>query len=109
MAGFFLEMFGISLGLTLAVELPICWALGLRRRRGVLLAVLVNILTNPAAVLLCWLGMSRLLVELGVILLEALVYRWFSKNGNWNIPHPVRLSALANSASWLLGIWIGGA
>ena len=46
-----ISILAISLALTLAVEVPVafCWGL---RRRDLLLCVLVNLLTNPAVVLL---------------------------------------------------------
>lgn len=106
MTKYLLEMFGISLGMTLLIELPISRVMGMRGRKFLLLVVLVNILTNPAAVLLHWVGFSQIPVELGVIALEAAVYFWFSRDDRWNIPHPVRLSVISNATSWILGLLI---
>ncbi len=53
------EMFGVSLALTIIIELAVMGICGnwiARDRRRALLVVLVNILTNPPAVLLGWLG-----------------------------------------------------
>ena len=106
MAKYILEMFGISLGLTLLIELPIGFAMGMREKKHILLMILVNVLTNPAAVLLCWLGVPQIPVEIGVFLVEASVYYWFSRDESWNIKHPVLLALLANLISWTSGILI---
>ena len=47
-----LSAFAVSLGLTLLLELPVAWLWGLRSRHDWMTTVLVNVLTNPAAVLL---------------------------------------------------------
>ena len=54
-----------------------------------LLMFLVNVLTNPAAVLLHWLGIPQLPVELAVIFVEAMIYLWFSGDESWTLPKPV--------------------
>ena len=106
MTKYLLEMFAVSLAMTLLIELPISRVMGMRGRKLLLLVVLVNVLTNPAAVLLHWLGFSQIPVELAVIALEAAVYFWFSRDDRWNIPHPVRLSVISNATSWILGLLI---
>lgn len=108
MSAYLLEMFGVSLGLTLLLELGISRLMGLRGRDVFLLVVLVNVLTNPAAVLLNWLGLPQLPIELAVFLIEAWIYCRFAKDERWIIPHPVLLSALANGISWGFGMMIGG-
>ena len=99
-----LEMFGVSLVLTLLLELPLGWVMGLRGRKYLLLMLLVNVLTNPAAVLLHYLGLPQLPVELGVAALEAFIYLQFSKAEGWRIVHPVRLAVWCNLVSWLAGM-----
>ena len=106
MTEYLLEMFLVSLAMTLAIELPISRGMGMRGRKLLLLVALVNLLTNPAAVLLHWLGVPQIPIELGVILLEGTVYFWFSCDDGWKISHPMRLSVVANAASWLLGFLI---
>ena len=103
-----LEMFGISLLLTLALELPIAWLMGIRGKNGILLAVLVNVLTNPAAVLLCRLGAPQFPVELGVILVEGMVYYLFSRENGWKIPRPVWTAVICNAVSWVTGVLLQG-
>lgn len=106
MIQYLLEMFAVSLLLTLALELPAAYFMGLRGRRAAKLVVLVNILTNPAAVLLHWLGIPQLPIELAVVAVEALVYGWFSGDERWNIPRPIILSAVLNGFSWSVGLLI---
>lgn len=114
---YLLEMFAVSLALTIAVELAVallCFAL--RGKKAILLVILVNVLTNPPAVLLCWLGRMylqeaaylpvQLVVEIAVVAVEALVYDSFSKKEQWQIGHPVMLSVIANLCAWLSGIVI---
>lgn len=104
----YLEMFGVSLLLTLILEIPIAFCFGIRGRKGVLLVILVNILTNPAAVLLCRLGAPQIVVELGVVAVESAVYLWFSRDKSWKIPHPVWMAVVCNGISWLTGMLIQG-
>ena len=103
---YLLKMFGISLGLTLLLELPVGYLLGLRGRKNLLLAVLVNVLTNPAAVLLSYVGVPQLPVELVVFAVEGWIYLDFSRTNGWNIPHPLRLAIVCNLVSWLTGMLI---
>lgn len=105
---YLLEMFGVSLLLTLFLELPVAWMMGLRGKQYVLLVTLVNILTNPAAVLLCWLGVPQIPVEMAVVITEGVVYYRFSKEIIWRIDHPFRMSAICNAVSWLTGVLIQG-
>ena len=103
MGQYLLEMFGISLLLTLLLELPAVWVMGLRQRKTILLGILVNLLTNPAAVYLHLIGIPQIPIEIVVITVEAVVYGWFSRDENWRIPHPVRLAVIANLISWSIG------
>ena len=105
---YYLEMFGISLILTILVEGILGYLLGMRSVKQQKLMALVNILTNPAAVLLCWLGISELIVEIGVIAAECLIYYWFSKDEQWRLSHPVLLGVVLNVLSWTAGMMLGG-
>lgn len=98
------EMFSVSLVLTWLIELTVAAVMGFRDRRSILLVILVNLLTNPAAVLLCHLGIPQLPVELAVIAVEACVYTSFAKDTRWQIPHPIGLSVAANLIAWFAGI-----
>ncbi len=114
------EMFGVSLALTIIIELAVMGICGnwiARDRRRALLVVLVNILTNPPAVLLGWLGRLwppplrlplEIVVEMGVVAVEAYVYRSFAEKEEWRVAHPVKLAAAANLCSWGLGRLLSG-
>lgn len=84
--------------------------------RLLLLTVLVNVLTNPAAVLTCWLGRVYLApglwlplemaVEVAAVAVEGCVYLSFGGKQGWRIEHPIGLAVAANAVSWLLGVWL---
>lgn len=96
-------MFGVSLGLTLVIEGIVGLCFGLRSREQIILLVLVNVLTNPAAV---WLhnavGVPQIPIEISVVIIEYYVYRSFRKSHA--IPRPLLLSVTANGVSWGLGL-----
>ncbi len=121
------EMFAVSLVLTVVTELAVVYVLlwlpdrhlkPSRRinARTVLLVTLVNILTNPPAVLLCWLGRMylpaalhfpvQIAVEAVVVVTEGYVYSCFAGKPEWGIQRPVLLSCAANGCSWLLGMTV---
>lgn len=125
MRGYLIEMFAVSLLLTLVTELAVVHVLlwlperhGKRKRwinaGTVLLITLVNLLTNPPAVLLCWLGRMylpspmhfpvQIAAEAAVVAAEAYVYGCFAVKPEWGIKRPVLLSCAANGCSWLLGM-----
>lgn len=116
MAVWLLKMFSVALIVTLIVELTIALFLGIRSRNVLLLILLVNILTNPLAVLLHWLCRLylptivdlklQLGIELLVILTEALIYSSFSGKKDWKIPHPILLSVISNICSWSIGFFM---
>ena len=94
-----LEIFSVSLLLTLAIELPIAYLWGLRRRELLTVAV-ANVMTNPLAVALHLWGIPQLPIELGVVLLEGAAYSLhFEKK-------PVLLAIISNALSWGIGILI---
>ena len=108
---YLLEMFAVSLILTLVLELTAGFCFGYRRKKLLILVVLVNVLTNPPAVLLHWLGVPQIPIEIVVILIEALVYTWFSRDERWIVPKPVQFAIVGNCFSWGTGLliqWIGG-
>ncbi len=109
-----LEMFGISLLLTIGIELLAAFLLGIHDRKGMLLVILVNVLTNPPAVLCNWLcrlywefvpmAGRQIVIEVIVVITEACIYRSFMKDPQWKIKHPGWLSIVANGASWCTGV-----
>lgn len=102
---YYLQMFGLSLGLTVAIELIVGWLFGLHSREQLLLLILVNVLTNPAAVWLHhFMGLPQLPIEIAVVIVECYVYHSFQQELHRS--RPLLLSLTANGASWALGLLI---
>lgn len=97
----------VSLALTLVFELAFALVWGLRRR-DLLLVVLMNVLTNPAVVLLHHL--LRALPEVPVVIvLEAaaiLVEGLCCKHRGEQIRHPWRFALLVNLFSYGIGVFL---
>ena len=92
-----LEIFALCLGLTLAIELPIAYFWGLRRRE--LVTVLVaNVMTNPLAVALHLCGIPQIPIELGVVIAEGIAYSLHFEKRPW------RLAIVSNAVSWGIGL-----
>ena len=109
MGVYLLKMFGISLLLTLLLEWLAAFVWGLRGKNAFLLVTLVNIATNPVAVLTYWLygiylgralSAVQLVIEIVVVTVEALIYRSFAKEKSFGIKRPVWFAILANGLSW---------
>lgn len=92
--------FAVSLGLTLMLELPVVLLWGVRGRRDLWLAVLVNVLTNPAVVLLHALGCPALPLEAAAIAVEGVCYRACGED----IRRPYLLALCANVFSYTAGL-----
>lgn len=92
-----IEVFAISLGLTLLFELPIAYLWGLRRRE--LLTVLAaNLMTNPLAVALHLMGIPQIPIEIGVVLAEGAAYSLHFEKRPW------LLALVSNAISWGIGL-----
>ena len=103
-----LTRLAVSLTLTVAIEGITALLWGLRGRRELTLTVLVNCLTNPAAVLLRWVSLGLwhwsgpwplLALEAAVVLAEWRCYRAFSRK----LRRPLLFSLTANAASFGAG------
>ena len=94
------SVFAISLGLTLLLEVPFAWLWGLRDRHNLTAAVLVNVLTNPAVVLLKALGVPILLLEAAAIIAEGWCYQVCGES----VRRPWLLALLANVFSYGTGL-----
>lgn len=103
--------FLIILLITILIEVPIAWLMGVRKREEITSVILVNIITNPLANY-CLIANNRfgLIVEnnVAVLILELLVViiEWRLLSYVW--PHRSRyfclaVSLLINLASFLLG------
>ena len=100
-----LKVFALSLLFTLVIEIAAALLWGLRRK-DLLLAALVNLLTNPAVLLLHLLARSQaatLLLEAAAVVTEGLYYRRFGQS----VRAPMRFSLAANLSSFLLGLLLG--
>ena len=96
------SVFAVSLGLTLLLELPFVYLWGLRSRRDLKLAVLANVLTNPAVVLLHGLGLPALPLEAAAVAAEGFCYR---VRGD-RVRRPFLLALLVNALSYGLGLFL---
>lgn len=100
-----------SLGTTIVLELAYSVLAGIRDKITLELILLVNILTNPVVVLTYYLirfhtgwnlGITKLILEVLAIVVEAICYR----NCNKKIEHPYRLAIGANVFSFVIGACI---
>ena len=98
--------FAVSLGLTLLLEVPVAYCWGLRSRHDLTVAVLVNVLTNPAVVLRNGLLSAtpwwavQLPLEAAAIAVEGFCYRHCGEH----IRRPYLLSLCANCISYGAGL-----
>ena len=106
-----LTVLAVSLSLTLVLELAFALLLGHRDKRELTLVVLVNILTNPAVVLLYHTATGLFhwpvlpvtaVLECSAVLVEWLCYRACSHR----IVHPFRFALAANAFSYGVGCLI---
>ena len=91
------EIFMLSLGLTLLLELPMAYLWGLRRR-DLITVLAANVMTNPLAVALYLYGVPQLPIELGVVLAEGFSYSLHFEKRPW------LLSLVSNALSWGIGL-----
>lgn len=91
------EIFALSLGLTLLIELPIAYLWGLRGRQ-LATVFAANLMTNPLAVALHLSGIPQLPIEIGVVLAEGFAY------SNHFEKRPWLLALVSNAVSWGLGL-----
>ena len=108
-----LEMFLVSLILTLMIETAVALLFGVRIP-GLKVVWLANVLTNPPAVCMNWmlklwfpalpLLMRQLPIEALAVLVEAAVYHYFADEERWWIRRPVALAVTANLVSYCSGL-----
>ena len=92
-----IEIFALSLGLTLLIEVSVAYLWGLRKRE--LLTVLAaNLMTNPLAVALHLTGISQIPIEIGVVLAEGVAYSLHVDRRPW------LLAVISNGVSWGIGL-----
>lgn len=110
MLSYLLIKFGLSLFLTLLIEILLGILLKIRGK-NIVVVVLVNLLTNPLVVYLCWIFDWRfpvqLFPEVAVILIEGGIYYLFHKYGDgYNISKPFLKALALNGASYGIGLII---
>lgn len=91
------ELFMLSLGLTLLLELPIAYLWGLRGRQLLTVAA-ANVMTNPLAVALYLIGSPQIPIELGVVIAEGFAYSLHFDKRPW------LLALVSNALSWGIGL-----
>ena len=94
-----IEIFAMSLGLTLLFELPIAYLWGLRKR-ALLTVLAANLMTNPLAVALHLMGIPQIPIEIGVVLAEGAAYSLHFEKRPW------LLAIFSNAISWGIGLLI---
>ena len=94
-----IEIFAMSLGLTLLFELPIAYLWGLRRR-ALLTVLAANLMTNPLAVALHLTGIPQIPIEIGVVLAEGAAYSLHFEKRPW------LLAIFSNAISWGIGLML---
>lgn len=92
-----IEVFAMSLGLTLLFELPIAYLWGLRKR-ALLTVLAANLMTNPLAVALHLMGIPQIPIEIGVVLAEGAAYSLHFEKRPW------LLAIFSNAISWGIGL-----
>lgn len=95
--------FAGSLGITLLIEIPVA-LLFHARGKDILLVLLVNVLTNPAVVLLSELMGNEFLIQ---IILEIMVWGiegCYYKRYSINMRNVFVCSLCCNAASYIMGI-----
>lgn len=108
MISWLLPVMGISLTMTLILELTYAFLWGLRGRHNLFLVILVNVLTNPIVVFLHYwclyrselnIGIVTLFLEAGAVLTEGLCYRKLGRK----IERPFLFALSANAFSYAMG------
>ena len=101
----------VSLVATLAFEAGFFWLIGKRGKKDLLLVIAVNVITNPAVVLLYWLavlytGINPILVKAALEILAVLTEGFYYKKYGQEIRRPFLFSLAANAVSFGLGMLI---
>ena len=94
-----IEIFAMSLGLTLLFELPIAYLWGLRKR-ALVTVLAANLMTNPLAVALHLTGIPQIPIEIGVVLAEGAAYSLHFEKRPW------LLALVSNAISWGIGLML---
>ena len=94
--------FSVSLFLTLLLELPVSFLFRVRGK-DLLLVFLVNVLTNPAAVLLSTLSGDGFFAQIAVETVVILVEGWYYRRYGGAIRQPYLCAVCCNIFSYGMG------
>ena len=98
-----------SLAMTLVLEVGFFYLVGKRNKKDLLLVIMVNILTNPAVVLLYWLSalytdinsiVAKAVLEICAVLVEGYYYKRYAQD----FKKPFLFSLAANGFSYFIGV-----
>lgn len=98
--------FSVSLILTLLLELPVSYLFRVRGR-DLLLVFLVNVLTNPVAVLVSTAAGDGLFVQFGIETVVIAVEGWYYRSYGSEIRHPYLCAVVCNLFSYIVGVAAG--
>ncbi len=108
-----LESLVVSLILTIIIEVPIAILLGIRGKNDILIAIMVNVLTNPVVVFTanCILMLNNVFIynvvvailEISAVVVEFLLYKKYLRRYKKS---PFLLSLICNSISFGTGLLI---
>lgn len=111
---YYLISFSISFAVTVLIELTVSFiCFKVRRKKELELIFLVNLLTNPLAVVI-YINLSKIfkyisifvcIIEVSVFVTEALIYKSFSKEEEYeDIKKPWLFSLVLNALSFCTGL-----
>jgi len=108
MNGGIFSALAFSLAATVVLESGVFFLMGKRNRKDFLLVIMVNVLTNPAVVLLYWLTVlytpvntvfATAVLELAAFAVEGYYYKKYGQE----FRHPYLFSLAANLFSFIIG------
>lgn len=101
-----LLILAVSLILTEIFEILYAFIYGLRQRGEFFLLILINVITNPCAVILAYLGgnslVITLLIEILVVIIEGGLYSLYSET----VKKPYTFALCINALSYFTGVII---
>ena len=111
MNGELLSALGISLASTLILEAGFFLLIGKRNKKDLLLVIMVNIITNPAVVLLYWLAVlytdiNKIFTTAALEVFAVAAEGYYYKKYGWDFKRPYLFSLAANAFSLGVGMLV---
>lgn len=99
----------VSFILTIALETGFFLLIGKRNKKDLLLVVFVNIITNPAVVMLYWLAIlytdwNHTVIKIPLEIFAVLTEGYYYKKYGQDFKHPYLFSIAANAFSFGFGV-----